>query len=373
MVVFSRFSLLISIILFLSACEINIQSDPFKAVEDKNLLPCEFVENLDIPLPYSLIQIGEISSDNNISAFQMVTQNTGYGMGSTVKGGYPFVVKTLDAGKTWTEISPETAHYPISLFFQDELTGFITVHDITGCPNACQNKTVLLKTTDGGQTWEEVQYPNLSGILYHLQSDSQGNLFANLFTTKKVVLVKSIDQGATFEKIYESENYGFSDVRFSLTIQDDLLYASGKEDMLFVLNTEGDLIDIFRTGGSSSIIGLSILSSELFLLSTSNELILSKDAGKTWSIIREGKPIVIDTNLSKGEEVEALILTTTGYCPTDVVRAIDIFAYTNDSGLSWIEGEATENTSLHLSTPSPTTMEFSGLFIHQKKLYQVSQ
>lgn len=373
MPVFLRFSILISLMLFLSSCEDNIQSGPFNPFEEDNPVPCEFVDNLDIPLPYSLTQVGSITSDNNISKFQMLTQQTGYAMGSTLKGSYPFVVKTVDGGKTWIEISPETAHYPISLFFQDESTGFITVHDITGCPNACQNKTVLLKTTDGGQTWEEVQYPNLSGILYHLQSDSQGNLFANLFTTEKVVLVKSIDQGATFEKIYESENYGFFNTMFSLTIQNDLLYASGKEDMLFVLNKEGDLIEILRTGRLGSITDFSVLSSEVLLLSTFNDLRLSKDAGKTWSIIRNGKSAILDASLGEGKEVEALILNTAGYCPTDVVRAIDIFAYTNDGGQNWIEGEATENTSLYLSTPSPTTMESSGLFIHRNKLYQVSQ
>lgn len=373
MIVFSRLALLIPLFLLLSACESNIQLDPSKSKEDTNLVPCEFVEALDIPLPYSLSQLGSIPGDNRIAEFQMIKEQTGYGLGSNVRGGYPVIAKTTDGGATWADISPQTSHYPVTLFFLNESLGFLTVHDVTGCPNACQNKCVLLQTKDGGETWEEVVYPNLSGILYHLQADSEGNLYANLFTIDKTVLVKSEDQGASFEQIYENENYGSNSTLFSFSIDGDLIYAAGKDDRLFVLNTNGDLVDLLLTGALNSVSGISFLSDQVFLLGTSSNLKLSRDAGKNWTTLRYGGSRIIDARLNEQDEIEALILNTKGYCPTDVVRAIDVFAYTSDSGQSWEDGGASENTSLYLSTPYPATQNSSGLLMLQNKLYRVNQ
>lgn len=373
MSVFIRFALLIPLILLFSACESNIQCDPSKSKEDKNLVPCEFVADLDVPLPYSLSQVGSIPGDNRIAEFQMVTEQTGYGLGSNVRGGYPVIAKTTDGGATWADMSPQTSHYPVTLFFLNESLGFLTVHDITGCPNSCQNKCVLLKTKDGGQSWEEVEYPNLSGILYHLQADNEGNLFANLFTLDKTVLVKSVDQGVSFEQIYENENYGSNSTRFSFSIDRDLIYAAGKDDRLFVLNTNGGLVDLLLTGALNSVSGISFLSDQVFLLSTSSNLKLSRDAGKNWTTLRYGSSRIIDASLDEQGEMEALILNTRGYCPTDVVRAIDVFAYTSDSGQNWEDGGASENVTGMIAAPYPAIPASKGLFILDNQLYRVNQ
>lgn len=373
MAVCSRIFFLFTVIFLLAGCEENIQTDPTNPLDQENPIPCEFVADLEVPLPYSFNKVGAITLDNTIREFQMVTEQTGYGLGSNVKGGYPVIVKTTDGGTTWADISPQTSHFPITLFFLNESLGFLTVHDVTGCPNACQNKCVLLQTNDGGETWEEVVYPNLSGILYHLQADSEGNLYANLFTIDKTVLVKSEDQGASFEQIYENENYGSNSTLFSFSIDRDLIYAAGKDDRLFVLDPDGNLVDLLFTGALNSIFGISFLSDQVLLLGTSSNLKLSRDAGKNWTTLRYGGSRIIDARLNEQDEIEALILNTKGYCPTDVVRAIDVFAFTSDSGQSWEDGGASENVYQMIGVPYPGIPGSKGLFILDNQLYRAVQ
>lgn len=373
MAVLSRIFFLLTVFFFLAGCEKNIQTGPTTPLEQENPIPCEFVADLEVPLPYTFSKVGSIILDQYIKEFQMVTEQTGYGLGSNIRGGYPVIIKTTNGGKTWTDISPQTFHFPVTLFFLDESLGFLTVHDVTGCPNACQNKCVLLQTKDGGVTWEEREYPNLSGILYHLQADSKGNLYANLFTIDKTVLVKSTDNGESFEQIYENENYGSNSTLFSFSIDRDLIYAAGKDDRLFVLDPNGNLVDLLLTGGSSSVSGISFLSNQAFLLSTSSNLKLSKDAGKSWTTIRSGSCRIIDARLDEQGEIEALILNTKGYCPTDVIRAIDVFAYTSDSGRSWEDGGASENVSHMIAVPYPVIPASRGWFMINNQLNQVTQ
>lgn len=354
-------------------CSMNIQTEPLSPLDEPGSVACEFVGQLEMPLPYSLTSVARIPGSNSISSFQMLTQEVGFGLGSTSAGGYPYLIKTTDGGVTWDQKSPAVSQYPRSLFFLNESEGYITVHDVTGCPDACQDRCILLRTTDGGDSWEEIHLPNLSGTLYHLQADREGNLYASLFTPEQTTLVKSTDKGQTFDILYENEQYAFSDSRFSFAIHDDLIYANGKEDMIFVVSTDGTLVDIVRTGVFGSIIDMAVLSSDILLVNVGQQLLLSKDGGNSWATIREGNAAIVDADLGDGEDLEALVLHTTGYCPTDYVRAIDVFSYTDDDGQTWESGGASENISLDFARQLGGLDESFGLMILDNMVYKVSQ
>ncbi len=60
------------------------------------------------------------------------------------------VLRTTDAGDTWEDASPGLNASFFDIFFTDELHGFLAGH----VPEGMVNERRLLKTTDGGQTWD---------------------------------------------------------------------------------------------------------------------------------------------------------------------------------------------------------------------------
>ncbi|MCX6301713.1 MAG: YCF48-related protein [Bacteroidia bacterium] len=76
------------------------------------------------------------------------------------------ILKTVDSGKTWHELNSGTTLHLHSVFFLDENVGFASSQAMGGCLDAdCDKGSVLLKTTDGGETWTKTFFPDYSRIL----------------------------------------------------------------------------------------------------------------------------------------------------------------------------------------------------------------
>jgi photosystem II stability/assembly factor-like uncharacterized protein len=76
-----------------------------------------------------------------LTSLSFPAHDTGYAVGS---GGE--MIKTYNAGNSWTDISTGTSYYLSSVFFTNTNNGYITGSTGTG-------QGVLLKTNDGGATW----------------------------------------------------------------------------------------------------------------------------------------------------------------------------------------------------------------------------
>ena len=166
--------------------------------ENTLILPneaCDVKTDIHTPADYQINTIGTIGFNGSIEAFQFVNENVGYAVASKVSGSYVGVLKTVDGGNHWVNLDLTSSQYPISMVFKNENYGLISVQDVTGCPDNCLNKCVALKTDNGGATWQEIEYANLKGILYHLKYDQEGNLYASLFLDGHSTLVKSADDG----------------------------------------------------------------------------------------------------------------------------------------------------------------------------------
>jgi len=68
--------------------------------------------------------------------------------------GYNGVIyKTINSGKSWEKQNSGTTSHLFSVYFIDENVGFVS-GQITGCIDEnCDKECVLLKTTNGGETW----------------------------------------------------------------------------------------------------------------------------------------------------------------------------------------------------------------------------
>jgi photosystem II stability/assembly factor-like uncharacterized protein len=177
--------------------------------------------SLTSPITNTIYAIQILAPDNiyigtsSGSATQIVSQSTDYGatwndltgaVGSSVYDiefvddnvGYlgcssNKVFGTTDAGATWTELADFGSSGNYRIKFVDALTGYVV--DSGGDMN---------KTTDGGATWTETNLSTetLRGIVF-AQSPLAELVDAIYVFGNYGVALKSVDQGATFNPIYE--------------------------------------------------------------------------------------------------------------------------------------------------------------------------
>jgi photosystem II stability/assembly factor-like uncharacterized protein len=76
------------------------------------------------------------------------------------------IYKTKDSGITWEKKNSGTTLHLFSVFFLDENVGFVSGQASSGCLDAdCDKGCVLLKTTNGGETWTKTFFPDYTRIL----------------------------------------------------------------------------------------------------------------------------------------------------------------------------------------------------------------
>lgn len=76
------------------------------------------------------------------------------------------IYKSTDSGQTWVKKNSGTTLHLFSIFFLNEDVGFVSSQASSGCLDAdCDKGCVLLKTTDGGETWTKTRFPDYTRIL----------------------------------------------------------------------------------------------------------------------------------------------------------------------------------------------------------------
>jgi len=298
---------------------------------------CDFKSEIMAPEGFDVNTIGSIDFNGSVQSFQFVSKQIGFAMLRNSVGGYVEVFKTIDGGISWTNLNIGIKQHPRGMIFKDENFGIITVLDVTGCPPPnCQNKCVVLKTENGGLDWEEVNYEELKGAFYHPKFDSEGNLYANLNLDSKSVLMKSIDDGQTWDTLFSSPDLGFTLVTFSFEIFQDRIFISAKDGKLIELDKNGNLIKIISIN-KSPIWDVEIIDTNNIVVVFSGEVLKSTNGGDTWqTIYNESARMIGFDSVNKG-----LMILQKSSCPTDVFQANDLIASTVNGGLNWQESQET--------------------------------
>jgi photosystem II stability/assembly factor-like uncharacterized protein len=327
--------LILGIIVFIS-CKNND--------DDKSIEVCAFKTEIMSPTGFEVNSIGEIDFNGSVQSFQFLDEKTGFAMLSKNVGGYVEVFKTIDGGKTWSNLNIGIKQYPRGMVFKDKNFGIITVHDVTGCPPPnCQNKCVLLKTENGGINWEEIEFEDLKGILYHPQYDHEGNLYANLYLNEQSTMMKSVDNGVNWDTLFSSAALSFKLVTYSFEIFEDKIFVSTKDGKISVISTSGQLLKTIDVG-NSSIWDVEIIDENNLIVVLSDKVIKSTNGGDTWETIYEESARMIGfDSVDKG-----LMLLEKSSCPTDVYQVNDLIASTKNGGLSWLDAEET-TTNLRIN------------------------
>ncbi|MEO1263427.1 MAG: hypothetical protein AAFZ15_31745 [Bacteroidota bacterium] len=340
----SALLLLIALVMLVS-CQKD-EREEVTIVPPINFEDCDYKTDVSAPEGFTVNSIAKIDFDGTIRSFQFVNDQVGYALGSRNFGGFVAVFKTTDGGNTWTDLDVDIDQYPRNMVFKDENFGIISVHDVTGCPPPnCLNKCVILKTENGGQDWEEVELEGLNGILYHPQYDKEGNLYANLNLNDEYVIMKSTDDGASWSIFYNYQEFRFSSTTYSFKIFEDKLYVSGRDNKIYVINTNQELVKTIDIIGSP-VWDVEIIDENNMVATVSGVAMQSTDGGTSWTTTyNQSARIIGFDSVDKG-----LMLLTKDYCPSDVFMANDVIAATNDGGTSWNEApETTTNLGINFA------------------------
>jgi photosystem II stability/assembly factor-like uncharacterized protein len=334
--------LFLGIIISVFACK---KDGAFNDMPPYGFPACKVSSDIKMPKGFTFTQLTQIEYKGGFQELHFFDDNTGFLYGRNTFGGYPAIFKTEDGGKSWTNLNILVPDSPISIAFKDKNVGFISIFDSKGCPSNCQNRTLLMKTIDGGKTWQRNEYPTYKGQLSHIQFDKQGNMYAALVSyensSKTVKMLKSTDDAKSWSILYESSELDFINVTFSFLLRNDVLYISGKSGKLIKVDTKGNYLETLETG-QKTIFPLIIIDDNNFLMDGYTGLIKSTDGGKTWKQSTQKYTEIVNFKSPN----TGLVVMNEDYCGAyDYPNYVDVIAHTTDGGLTWTKSEEIQDVA----------------------------
>ena len=126
-----------------------------------NKEPINSEENTSVSIDGWEITKSGYDIDINPRDIFFINQNIGF-----VVGYRGDIYKTTDSVQTWGKKNSGTTLHLHSVFFLDENVGYVSSQAMGGCLDAdCDKGSVLLKTTNGGETWTKTFFPDYTRIL----------------------------------------------------------------------------------------------------------------------------------------------------------------------------------------------------------------
>lgn len=320
---------------------------------------CIFKTELTAPEGFEINLLSSIDFNGQLSKIQFLDKNNGYILGTNNVGGAAEVFRTNNGGESWTDLNLQNRINPHSMFFLTKDKGFISYYEKSGN---------LLITEDGGINWEVKEYENIIGSLHHIQSDGQGNLYACTFDLNSPsVLVKSIDEGQSWNIINNSSEIQLVYSTFSFKIFEDQIYISGKDGKLIVTDFDGSILEIIHTG-LTSFFDIEIVDNNNIIINNGSSTIKTKDGGLNWATMYDKRASIINfLNAESG-----LMLLNKSFCPVDYPIRHDVIAFTKDGGVTWVESQ--EYTNLILDYSDSKKIE-DGVYIMilKNELYRITE
>lgn len=310
-------------------------------------IPCPYQEELSFPNVWTF-ESYPITEEDWMKEISFPTEQIGYALGDRSAGGFAFVKKTMNGGVSWTDLQLPQSVIGHSISFYDEDQGLIALNDRAGCPSNCLNRCRVLKTEDGGQSWIQIEYNNLTGNLYEIQFISATTGYALLVliqgggfdsTTK---LVKTTDGGTSWNVIYDDPNHPLATSGKGYEATGSDLYLIGEGGRILHLDADGNRLSTLETGNLQSY-DVKFADAQTIYMTGTNGMSRSSDGGQTWEV-----------QLSTSTEMigffgadEGLVLNRETVCPGDVFHVHDRLMVTEDGANTWHRSDFISNASFN--------------------------
>lgn len=306
--------------------------------------------------------------DYGLADFSFGDSRHGYALG--MFSGRPVkAFRTEDGGESWQLLGIDPRWVAREIYFRDRDRGFLSVQfkpaaGGVGSAHGC----ALLKTDDGGRSWERLEQSRNDVCLYKIHFDRRGTAYGygRLECDGKWQVLQSVDGGLTWRPFY--------------ALPDDLLGVSKIEtrgdkvivhslsgpwayEPVFVLNRDGQLVRKVATG-YPAVKGVEFVSEKVIFANVRDELgqylIRSTDGGASWFRILEGD---FELLYAVSESEIAILLYKGQDSATDTSSSVTAVAYTSDGGRTWREGRKVRGLDLATNQASQVLDDGSKLVL----------
>ncbi len=205
------------------------------------------------------------------------------------------ILRTRDGGDTWERLyyAPEEERPFLDVYFKDAENGF-----------AVGAYAFFLRTTDGGDTWtpqeitsstaeaeEEDPYAYDYGADYHLNHVARADSGRLYMAAEAGTIYRSDDEGETFSVLpspYEGSFFG------TLPLADDSLLVFGLRGHLFRSDDSGESWRALESGTVAILNdGLRLADGTIVVVGTAGALLLSRDGGETFELAAQADRLAV--------------------------------------------------------------------------------
>ena len=229
-----------------------------------------------LPFENESIKLELISSTvpSNIRGIHFFNPNTGVAI--TYEGK---IYKSIDTGITWTlQYSNPVSNQPLfQILFTDSNTGYV-VGGSTSCGGVgcIPAGGVILKTTDGGNSWTNILQKSLVSFV-SIASNSSGDLFAISNGTKGRIL-KSINAGINWTTL-DSTDFSLDKITFG----NNYGFCTGKNGKILRSNDNGNTWELAATLSAYYTDDIKFNSGNGYCITNNQTVYKTIDNGNTWT------------------------------------------------------------------------------------------
>lgn len=309
--------------------------------------PIAFEDDLSNGIDGWEITKSNFDFDKNPRDIYFVNPNLGF-----VVGYNGDIYKTTDSGQTWIKKNSETTLHLFSVFFLDENLGFVSSQAMGGCLDAdCDKGSVLLKTTNGGDTWIKTFFPDYTRILSLKFFDALNGI---------AIIHKPDVPNSRDEYVATTSDGGINWNLLDLTIKpsydkffsvDNIIFIAGENQKIFKSSDYGHKWETINTPieAYNDVRNIYFFNEDIGYIDGITAIYKTTDGGINWT--KTNFPFAnFDTfhfyNENEGFDIETVSVYEGGEFPT---FKGSICYQTNDGGNSWSKSELMKSLYLGLT------------------------
>ncbi len=263
-------------------------------------------------------------NSSSIWNIEFTDSQTGY-----LSGGFNFIAKTTNGGINWNSLSTSIQIYSI--------LPLNNVQILAGGINT-QNTAIVLKSTDEGGSWNQIfsnRNYNFVGVYF---KDFQNGLAIE----EKGVIFRTSNGGTSWNKIYENSSYVFSLIKFPSDTNGLIFCNAGKFLRTSDFGNNWTELTTPLAESKSKVIFINELTG--FALGTGQNLYTTSNGGLNWNIINVPLTGGDFTPLSGYSDMSFINSNTGWMCAaayTYIPHGQGFYSYSNvikktvNGGLSW--------------------------------------